>query len=182
MFVSPRIRVNNKLSFIYETSYEDRIDDIGFVNYNYFTDTITLGRRDLQTISNTLSGVYKFTNKMSLSVRGRHYWSRANYKGYYTLQQNGYLNLDSTYGGRHDVNFNAFNIDLVFFWQFAPGSELNIVYKNAVLKRENVINYDYYDNFSGSLNSPQNNSVSIKVLYYIDYLSIKKAFKRKHPK
>jgi hypothetical protein len=177
--ISPRLRVNNKLSFVYESSYEDRVDDIGFVNYDYYTDTITFGRRNLQTISNTLSGVYKFTNKMSLSVRGRHYWSRATYYGYYNLEKNGNL-TQYAYQNSHDVNFNAFNIDVVFFWQFAPGSELNIVYKNAVLKREAVINYDYYYNFRGSLNSPQNNSVSIKVLYYIDYLSIKKAFRKKN--
>jgi hypothetical protein len=181
VFFSPRIRVNNKLSFIYETYYEDRIDDIGFVNYNYSTDTITIGRRNLQTISNTLSGNYKFTNKMSLSVRGRHYWSRANYLGYYNLEKNGLL-TPYAYPNNHDVNFNAFNIDVVFFWQFAPGSELNIVYKNALLKREGIINFDYYDNFQGSLNSPQNNSVSIKVLYYIDYLTIRTAFGRKSPK
>ncbi len=179
--VSPRLRVNNKLSFVYESSYEDRVDDIGFVNYDYYTDTITFGRRNLQTISNTLSGVYKFTNKMSLSLRGRHYWSRATYYGYYNLNKNGSL-TEYNYQNSHDVSFNAFNIDMVFFWQFAPGSELNITYKNAVLKREAVINYDYYYNFRGSLDSPQNNSVSIKVLYYIDYLSIKKALRRKNTK
>lgn len=179
VFISPRWRVNNKLSFIYETYYEDRIDDIGFVHYDYYTDTITLGRRNLQTISNTLSGGYKFTNKMSLSLRGRHYWSRATYYGYYNLNTDGSLS-QYNYLNSHDVSFNAFNIDMVFFWQFAPGSELNITYKNAVLKREAVINYDYYYNFRGSLNSPQNNSLTIKVLYYIDYLSIKKAFKKKN--
>ncbi len=179
IFVSPRWRVNNKLSFVYESNYEDRIDDIGFVHYDYYTDTITLGRRNLQTISNTLSGVYKFTNKMSLSLRGRHYWSRATYYAYYNLNQDGSL-TQYNHQDSHDVNFNAFNIDMVFFWQFAPGSELNIVYKNAVLKREAVINYDYYYNFKGSLDSPQNNSISIKVLYYIDYLSIKKALSRKN--
>ena len=151
------------------------------MNYDYATDTITLGRRNLQTISNTISGVYKFTNKMSLSVRGRHYWSRANYGGYYNLEKNGNI-TPYAYQNNHDVSFNAFNIDVVFFWQFAPGSELNVVYKNAVLKRETTVNFDYYDNFKNSLDSPQNNSVSIKVLYYIDYLSIKKAFRKKNPK
>ena len=178
VFVSPRWRVNNKLSFIYETYYEDRVDDIGFVHYDSFGDTITLGRRSLQTISNTLSGVYKFTNKISLSLRGRHYWSRATYYAYYNLNQDGTL-TQYNHQDSHDVSFNAFNIDMVFFWQFAPGSELNIVYKNAVLKREAVINYDYYYNFKGSLNSPQNNSVSVKILYYIDYLTLKKAFRKK---
>ena len=59
---------------------------------------------------------------------------------------------------------------MVFFWQFAPGSELNLVWKNSVLKRENTINNDYYENFKGSFTNAQNNMLSIKVLYYIDYL------------
>ncbi|HWY10811.1 MAG TPA: DUF5916 domain-containing protein, partial [Bacteroidia bacterium] len=181
IFVSPRWRVNNKLSFIYEAYYEDRVDDIGFVHFDPIGDTITLGRRSLQTISNTLSGVYKFTNKMSLSLRGRHYWSRATYYAYYNLEQNGSL-TQYHHRDSHDVSFNAFNIDMVFYWQFAPGSELNIVYKNAVLKSESYINYDYYYNLKGSLNSPQNNSISIKVLYYMDYMTIKRALKRKNPK
>jgi hypothetical protein len=67
---------------------------------------------------------------------------------------------------------------MVFFWQFAPGSELNIVWKNAVLKREPVINNDYYDNFRGSLNSPQTNTISIKILYYIDYLTLRRALRK----
>ena len=115
---------------------------------------------------------------MSLSIRGRHYWSKANYRGYYRLEENGLLTAYN-YSNSHDVNFNAFNIDLVYFWQFAPGSELNIVWKNAVVKREGIINNDYYDNLKGSLNSPQNNTVSIKVLYYLDYVTVKKATRRK---
>lgn len=174
--VSPRLRVNNKLSFLYEVSNTLSNDDIGFVNYNPNNDTITFGRRNKQTVNNILSSVYKFTNKMSLSFRLRHYWSTVFYRGYYALQSDGYLG-EYAYGGNHNVNFNAFNIDMVFFWQFAPGSELNIVWKNSLLKRENEINVDYYDNFKGSLNSPQNNMISVKVLYYIDYVNIKKALR-----
>lgn len=173
LYISPRYRVNNRLSFVYEIGNELRNDDIGFVHYNPDTDTITFGRRNMQTVNNILSSVYKFTNKMSLSFRLRHYWSTALYRGYYALGKDGSLALYN-YGGDHNVNFNAFNIDMVFFWQFAPGSELNIVWKNSLLKRENQINVDYYANFRGSLNSPQNNMVSVKVLYYIDYASLRK--------
>jgi hypothetical protein len=173
--VEPRYRVNNRLAFIYEVSNNIAYDNIGFVNYNAYTDTITFGRRNLQTVNNVISGVYKFTNKMSLTFRLRHYWSSAKYIQYYTLQRDGYL-APSLYANNHNVNFNAFNIDMVFFWQFAPGSELNIVWKNSLLKRENDINPDYYYNFKGSLNSPQNNMISIKVLYYIDYATLKKVF------
>lgn len=173
--VTPRFRANNKLSFVYEFSNNFRADDIGFVNYDG-ADTITFGRRNMNTVSNTISSVYKFTNKMSLSFRLRHYWSEAEYKGYYRLGDDGYLNGYDSYANNHNVNFNAFNIDMVFFWQFAPGSELNLVWKNSLLKRGNAIETDYYDNFKTSLESPQNNMISLKVLYYLDYLKIKKAF------
>ena len=172
--VSPRYRASNRLSFIYEIMNDFKNDDIGFVYYNSVDDTITFGRRNMQTVSNTFSSVYKFTNKMSLSFRLRHYWSSAKYKEYYQLSNDGKLN-SYDHQINHDVNFNAFNIDMVFFWQFAPGSELNLVWKNSVLKRENTINNDYYENFKGSFTNAQNNMLSIKVLYYIDYLYIKKA-------
>jgi len=175
--VTPRYRVNNKLSFLYEFSNNIRVDDIGFVNFDG-ADTITFGRRNMNTVSNTLSSVYKFTNKMSLSFRLRHYWSEAQYKGYYRLEGNGYLSEYDTYAGNHNVNFNAFNIDMVFFWQFAPGSELNLVWKNSLLKRDVTVDTDYYDNFKTSLESPQNNMISLKVLYYLDYLRIRKAFSK----
>lgn len=172
--VSPRYRASNRLSFIYEIVNDLKHDDIGFVNYNSIGDTITFGRRNMQTVSNTFSSVYKFTNKMSLSFRLRHYWSAAKYQEYYQLGNDGKLN-SYDHQINHDVNFNAFNIDMVFYWQFASGSELNVVWKNSVLKREGTINTDYYANFRGSFNTAQNNMLSVKVLYYIDYLSIKKA-------
>lgn len=175
--ISPRYRVNNKLSFIYEISDDINFDNIGFVNYNAINDSITFGRRNLQTVSNILSGDYKFTNKMSLTFRLRHYWSTAKYLQYYYLRPDGGLD-PYAYTNNQNVNFNAFNIDMVFFWQFAPGSELNIVWKNSLIKRENEINNDYYQNFQGSLNSPQNNMISLKLLYYIDYANIRKSFRK----
>ncbi len=175
--VTPRYRASNKLSFIYEVANNIKTDDVGFVNYDPYSDTITFGRRNTQTVSNTFTSVYKFTNKMSLSFRLRHYWSKAQYSEYYQLGDDGYLN-SYAYQNDHNVNYNAFNIDMVYFWQFAPGSELNIVWKNSVLKRNNQIINDYYENFKGSVSTAQNNMISIKVLYYIDYLYIKKAFNK----
>jgi hypothetical protein len=175
--ISPRYRVNNRLSFVYEISDSHRRDDIGFVNYNDESDTVTFGRRNMRTVSNIISSIYKFSNKMSLSFRLRHYWSSALYKGYYNLGQDGLL-YQYGYGGDHNVNFNAFNIDMVFFWQFAPGSELNIVWKNAVLQSHPDIVPDYYTNFRNSFSAGQNNTLSVKVLFYVDYLNTKRSLKR----
>jgi hypothetical protein len=66
----------------------------------------------------------------------------------------------------------------VFFWQFAPGSELNIVWKNAVLQSHPDIVPDYYANFRNSFSAGQNNTLSVKVLFYVDYLNTKRSLKR----
>ena len=89
----------------------------------------------------------------------RHYWSQANYLQYYTLNNEGHLD-PSSYWRNHNINFNAFTVDLQFVWYFAPGSELSVV----------------------MIDSPQTNSFSFSVLYYLDYLYIKKAFSKKMKK
>jgi hypothetical protein len=175
--VSPRYRVNNRLSFIYEVERNIRHDDIGYVNANEARDTITFGRRNLITVSNVLSSLYKFTNKMSLSFRLRHYWSKAEYQAYYFLGTDGSLDAYD-YNSDHNVNFNALNIDIVYFWQFAPGSEMNIVWKTALLKSDKEIAMGYFDNFNGAFNTPQNNSLSVKVLFYFDYQMVKKRMRQ----
>ena len=169
--ISPRYRLNNQLSFIYSFKQDYSIDDIGFVNLT--NNTITFGRRDVKTITNTLTGNYIFNNKMSLSFRLRHYWSEAEYKGYYTLNNLGHLEK-SNYSTNHNIGFNAFNIDLVYRWQFSPGSEISIVWKNAILNQDSQLLKSYFDNLNKTIDSPQTNSFSFKLLYYLDYQMLKK--------
>lgn len=167
--VSPRFRVNNKLSFIYNFHRDYLNDNIGFVNFNEITQFINFGRRNVFTTTNQLNATYIFTNKMSLTLRCRHYWSQAEYKQYYTLNNKGLLIDDAQYTGNSNVNFNAFNIDLVYTWQFSRGSEMSFVWKNAIYTSGDIIIKQFSNDIDQTINSPQTNSFSIKVLYYLDY-------------
>jgi hypothetical protein len=169
--ISPRYRFSNKFSMVYSVDRNVSFDDVGFADF--YGDTIVFGRRDLQTVSNVLNANYTFTNKMALTFRARHYWSIAKYRRYYALDEKGMLQ-STTYNGNQDVNFNAFNIDMVYTWQFAPGSEMSIVWKDAILTLESERVVQYFDNVQNTLDSPQTNSFSIKVLYYLDYLYLKR--------
>lgn len=171
---NPRFRVNNKLSFIYGFDRTLQHDDIGFVNYDPYLDTITFGRRNVLTITNELNVNYVFTSKMSLSLRGRHYWSKAEYQQYYFLDEKGMLLNDSSYAGNSNVNFNAFNVDLVYKWRFSPGSEMSFVWKNSIYTQGQQIINHFKDDVDETFNSPQTNSFSIKVLYYLDYAMLKR--------
>jgi hypothetical protein len=151
-----------------------------FDPYNFgvadFSDpqNIIYGLRILNTFENVLSGKYIFKNDMSLSLNARHYWSTGKYRLYYTLLDDGGLQDNNTYGetNNNDFNYNVFNIDLVYSWQFAPGSNLSIVYKNSIEDQNNVVTQDLFKDFRRVVALPQANSISIKLLYYLDYQSL----------
>lgn len=117
-----------------------------------------------------------FSADSYLSLRLRHYWSRADYLDeYYTLDRNsGSLIPDPSYTENHDYNYNAFNIDMVYTWRFAPGSELSVVWKNSIYNGSDQIFYDFMDNMKDMFSSNKTNSISLKVLYYLDYQYLKK--------
>ena len=176
--LSPRMRVNDKLSFIYSFNFHYRHQDVGYANITDAEDII-FGRREVESITNTLTGNYLFNNKMALGLKLRHYWSKADYTSYYLLQEDGYLGK-TDYTGDHDINFNAFNVDLIYTWQFAPGSELSLVWKNAILDfTEGKVIDNYFTNVKHTLDADQLNSLSLKILYYLDYQEIKSTLKKR---
>ena len=179
--LQPEFKVGRRFSFSYSISVEDLINDIGFVPGNPH-EGITFGKRDVTTITNTISGAFIFSANSYLTLRGRHYWSRADYDGdYFTLQPDGSL-LDRIYStplNNSDVNTNFLNIDVVYTWRFAPGSELSLVWKNSIWSEGDVIIRNGFDNFGDLLSMPQTNSLSLKILYYLDYQNFRKIFKSK---
>jgi len=63
---------------------------------------------------------------------------------------------------------------MVYTWQFGPGSFLNIAWKNAAALFDQDVDEKYFNNLGNTLQNPQQNTLSIKVIYYLDYLKLKK--------
>ena len=175
---SPRFRVNDKILL---TAYGGRFfwpNDVGFVNY--YGDSIILGKRDNVTFEGLVQANYTPNVKMSFGLRLRHYWSFAEYSAFYNLGDDGsllpttYNSFDADGNSIDDVNFNAFNVDFVYTWFFAPGSELNIVWKNSIYQFGTYLPENYLDDIDQVFDAPVGNNFSIKLLYYLDYLYLKK--------
>jgi hypothetical protein len=121
---------------------------------------------------------------MGLTLRVRHYWSKVKYEEFFSLGSTGelndtdYLGLDQDGRPAHDANFNAMNVDLVYFFQIAPGSFLNFVWKDAIHTFTNNTDPDYFTNVRDVSRSPQVNSISLRLTYFIDYLTLKKSLSR----
>ncbi len=178
--LSPRVRLSDQFNIKLTSELKYDNNSYGYV-YDSLNVTdeqvIIFGQRDVQTVTNTLESSYIFNNKSSLSLRLRHYWIKAGYKNYYNLQKDGSLNQND-FIDDNDFNVNAFNIDMVYTWNFAPGSELLLVYKNAIYADMDNSVKNYFSNLRNTFDSPMTNSFSIKILYYLDYLKLKKKPKR----
>ncbi|WP_266202920.1 DUF5916 domain-containing protein [Pontibacter kalidii] len=179
--LSPRFRVNDKLSIVNGNSYSIDKRNIGFADK--YEDAgqnthILFGDRTLTTVSTTISSAYIFNERSGLTLNMRHYWSRAAYKEFFELTKQGLLQpttaeQDVYTSAISDINYNTFTMDLVYSWRFAPGSELRVVWKNFIEDRANTIENRYFDNMSNTFAVPQNNNFSVKLLYFIDYIALK---------
>ena len=171
--IAPRYRVNNKLSFRWRLNL-GWINDVGYITDH--DEDIIFGFRDRQEVTNTLNASYIFNNKMSLTFRCRHYWAKAEYNSFHTLTDDGGLGA-TDYNTFSDNSFNAFTIDTVYRWRFAPGSDIFVIWKNGIFGWNDVaddIIYDYGNSINQLGDTPQTNSLSVKIIYYLDYLNLMK--------
>ena len=206
--ILPRLRVSDKLFFLlgignyfvrndvgYVGHSENSIDFYNLENGNSFyqslnnnsegynnlpDDAIVFGIRDQYIVENTVGANYIFNNKMGLTFRLRHYWTRVEYDDFYELDQAGrlqstaYRGNDSVNNPVHDTSFNIFNIDTEYRWRFAPGSDIFIVWKNSIQKGNAEIEANYFKNVNELFGAAQSNSISLRIVYFLDYLSLKK--------
>lgn len=181
--LSQRYRFSDKFSLSADVFYNPTKNDAGFYTKYYENNVlqdIIFSRRDRQTVENVLSAKYSFNNKSGITFRARHYWSEVEQRQLYDLELDGTLTPTShpNIGISHQ-NFNIFNIDAVYTWQFAPGSFINIVWKDESFTFDQQVKYRYFKNFDNTIAAPQNNNLSLKVIYYLDYLDFKKWKKKK---
>ncbi len=185
--INPRFRVNDKLTLNHSINFMKRREEIGYVKrFAQANDDwqIIMGRRNVLNVTNLFTTSYTFNEMMGLNLRVRHYWSKVDYNEFFDLSRDGYL-LETDYTGVNDegteiddTNFNAFNVDLVYNWQFAPGSFLSLVWKNQIYTFGNDISPAYFENLADTWRSPQQNSVSLRVIYFLDYFNLQRALMR----
>ncbi|HOT13592.1 MAG TPA: DUF5916 domain-containing protein [Bacteroidales bacterium] len=167
------MRIGQRASVYYGLGVNLVANVHGYVDHYANDDSIVFARRDVNTITNVLSCSYVLNNKMSVNCRARHYWSGAKNKMFYLLMDDGSLAFNPSYTKNKDKNYNTFTVDMNFRWIFAPGSELVFAWKSSSDVENEIVRMDYFDNL-GNLWNDQANSLSLKVLYYIDYNSLKR--------
>ncbi|HUM46569.1 MAG TPA: DUF5916 domain-containing protein [Chitinophagales bacterium] len=176
--VSTGMRPNDHINLSIRYGNYHWINDVGYADSE--DDKILFGIRDNITNVTSLEGSYVFNNEMGITMNVRHYWSFADYHSVHELDEEGML-VNTSWSEEFDpadynINYNAFTVDMVYRWRFAPGSEIDIVWKNAIYQfavGDNALVSDYMENFQTTFDAPTTNNFSVKVIYYIDYLMVK---------
>ncbi len=165
-------RFNDKFSIGHIINFDPSYNQSGFTDIS--GSDIIFSRRNRTTVENIINSKYYFNNRNGITFRLRHYWSEVNAKEFFTLQQDGSLLKNVNYNKNNNQNLNIFNIDMVYTWEFAPGSFINIVWKNSIYSGDQQINDSYFKNFRNTVSAAQNNNISLKVIYYLDAVSLRK--------
>jgi hypothetical protein len=177
LFLRQNFRFNTKFSISQSIDLQPQTNNAGFAAFS--GNDIIFGRRNINAIENIFSLKYSLNDRMVITTRARHYWSKVDYKEYFTLLPDGTLQKNAAFTGNANQNYNIFTVDAVYTWQFAPGSFINVVWKKNAATFDSEINQGYFKNFDNTLSSPQNNNFSIKFIYFLDYLEVRKLLKKK---
>lgn len=175
--VSPRVRVSDRMFLVWNSTYEHLGSDFGYVApFDVaYDDQILLGVRNRSIVENSLYTELIFTKRMGMDLRLRHYWQQVNYTHFNQLLDDGVMvmsNYNPVENGEsaHNRSYNAFTLDINFRWVFIPGSELRIVYKNNIFENQSYLDKNYFTTFDDLFAQPQINSISMKLLVYVDAL------------
>ncbi|MGM0933514.1 MAG: DUF5916 domain-containing protein [Bacteroidota bacterium] len=160
---------NFKLRYNFKAEFSDKEE--GFVKSS--GNEIVFGKRNRNTLVNSMEGDYIFNNKMAVNLALRHYYSEVEYNGLYELEPSGDLSFYSPDNGKYDTTYNSWNFDLRFSWWFAPGSQLSLLYRNAIQSHLEESNRSFTQNYNDLVSQQQLNNVSLRITYYLNFNRMK---------
>jgi Domain of unknown function (DUF5916) len=113
---------------------------------------------------------------MNVTLRARHYWNKVTYVSFHNVKDDGFWTDRAFIPGR-DQNVNVWNLDMFYTWDFNYGSRLIIGWKNW-LGNDFQLNGDRFNNYSKNfvqtLQEPHGNELTIRLIWFIDYMKLKR--------
>lgn len=171
--ISPRVKPSDNILIVARSNYN-------YNQYYGYADTrgseILFGMRLQDNIQNTLDGTFIFNNKSSVSLRLSHIRSTVQYEGGFVLSDTGRPEpIDENFD---PIDYNMLNIYLMYQLEFLPGSFLSLAWQNNVIESRNELYDSYFSALSRNFADHPDNSISLKVLFYIDYFTTKNRLKK----
>ena len=170
-----RYRVNEKFQLSADITIERDRGNWGWAFINNTNGSPVIARRNLKRNTGIINVQYNFTKRMNWTVRMRHYWSTISNTNFYNLKNDGYWD-EIAFIPNQNINYNTFNIDMFYTWDFLLGSRITVAWKNALgsnVAIDPYTNLSYFKNFGQSVSNPHSNELTVKIVYFLDYLKLK---------
>jgi len=172
-----RYRMNDKINIRAGVEYDLDYNNVGYASTFAENQEILFANRNVETYVQNISFNWIFNNKMYLSLSVRHYWRKVDYLSFALLNDDGYLatEYENEYGPvpNQDINYNTYNFDVLYSWNFAPGSFLSVNWKSNGFSSEKIPDHlkfpRYSENMQSLFNNQYTNTVSLRLLYYFDW-------------
>ena len=179
---SPRYRFSDKFLMQIDTDFSKRDNQFGYID-NTETD-VFFGQRDLLSFENSLTVSYNFDPYKAIDLRFRNYWTSVDYSDgiFFKLNDDGtkdVIDYQITQENDPNRNFNIWNLDLSFRWRFAPGSEASLLYRNQIFNSDNQAALGYTESLNKLFKQSVQNTVSLRVTYFLDYNNVSYIFNKK---
>lgn len=176
--ISPRFRFNDHFIMIYNLSYDASNNRHSFVSL--LQREVMFGNRDMKSIENSLEASYNFTTKQGINLRFRNFWSVATFADnqFSLLQNDGSLELAEFSPAQNpNANFNIWNLDLSYRWEFAPGSEAILLYRNSIFNFDNESQLNFAQSLDRLFMESLRQNISLRIVYFLDYNKVRNMFK-----
>ena len=164
-------RVSDQLNFTARIDM-NHFNQIGWAQ-TISTDSIGMAVRTNRKLAQTLSGTYLFGPNSYVTLDLRHTWNRFDPVGTYHLNDDGTMSPSSAYTDP-ELRINIFNMDLKYVLWFAPGRELNILYRASMAHADNESQLAYWQNIQDLSGRPTDHVFSLRLVYFLDYADIVK--------
>jgi hypothetical protein len=137
-------------------------------------DSIGMALRHRRNFEQTLRGQYLFGPNSYLTLDLRHSWNRIDNENIFHLNEDGSLKPSDAYSDP-TLRINFFNVDLKYVLWFAPGRELNLLYRASLANSDDAVDLGYLQNIQSLSGLPADNFFSLRLVYFLDYAQIKKS-------
>ena len=138
------------------------------------TDSIGMARRHRRNVEQTLMGQYLFGPNSYMSLDLRHSWNRIDNEATFHLNEDGSLTPSSSYTDPN-LRINFFNIDLKYVLWFAPGREMNLLYRTSIANSDDATALGYIQNMQSLTDLPADQLLSLRIVYFLDYAQMRKS-------
>lgn len=179
LILKPRVRLSSKFNVIYTLVGNKELNRPSFVVRK--NDEIIFGNRDQVSLENSLHVNYNFNSRNGLNLSFRNFWGTAEFahNQFTVLAKKGALrpyDYEITETNTPNTNFNIWNLDLSYRWQFAPGSEAVVLYRNSIFNQDSLSYLNYRESLANLFEEPVRHNLSLRVVYYLDYNRMKNLF------